>query len=154
MRKLMVIIVASLFFASVAVMAQRPEQPISQGNFAILLASSLNNPAPAGGWNTTSAPAFLMSLNISPISGVWLPSANLKEGDLAHMVRILGLNFYSTQPNAPVTWVKAKSLIMRYQNYFKKINLRAMASDKTTATHIATGVGGTEAAAPASPATP
>ena len=156
MRKILVVLALSLLFVSVAAMAQRPEDPISQGDFAVLLASSLNQPAPSGGWNKMSAPAFLNGLKISPSSGVWLPSATLKEGDFAFVLRLLGLNVYATQPDSPVTWGKVRAMLGRYQDYFRKIRLKGLASDATTTTHINTGTGGedAEAPAPASPVVP
>lgn len=153
MRKILVVLALSLLFVSVAVMAQRPQDPISQGDFAILLASSLNRPAPSGGWNNMSAPAYLSSLSISPSSGVWLPSATLNEGDFAYVLRLVGLNVYATQPDSPVTWEKARAMMAKYQDFFRKINLKALANDHTTTTRINTGVGGDDSAAPA-PASP
>lgn len=153
MRKILVVLALSLLFVSVAAMAQRPEDPISQGDFAVLLASSLNKPAPSGGWNKMSAPAYLSSMSISPSSGVWLPSATLNEGDFAYVLRLLGLNVYATQPDSQVTWGKARAMVGQYQDFFRKINLKGLASDATNTTHIDTGIGGDDAEAPA-PASP
>jgi len=153
MRKILVVLAVSLLFVSVAALAQQTNDPISQGDFAVLLASSLNKPAPSGGWNKMSAPAYLSSLSISPSSGVWLPSATLKEGDFAYVLRLLGLNYYATQPDASVTWGKVRAMLAQYQDFFRKISLKGLASDATNATHINTGIGGDDAEAPA-PASP
>ena len=156
MRKLVLAVIAGLFLVSFAAMAQKPETPISQGDFAILLASSLNRPAPNGGWTAANASTFLAGLNITPTSGAWSPAATLKEGDLAHILRIMGLNFYSTAPDDVVTWARAESVIARFRDYFRSFNLQARSLDNNTTTHIYTGIGGTEAGAPApaSPSTP
>jgi len=153
MRKILVVLVLSLLFVSVASLAQRPDDPISQGDFAVMLASSLNKPAPSGGWNKMSAPAYLSSLSISPSSGVWLPSANLKEADFAYVLRLLGLNYYASDPDASVTWGKVRAMLSQYQDFFRRIDLRGRASDKTNTTHIDTGIAGDDAEAPA-PASP
>ncbi len=156
MRKIALTVIAGLFLVSFAVVAQKPEASISQGDFAILLASSLNRPAPNGGWTTSNAPAFLAGLDITPANGAWSPAATLKESDLAHILRLMGLNFYSTAPNDIVTWGRARSVIARFRDYFRSFNLPARSLDHNTTTHIYTGIGGTEAGAPApaSPSTP
>ena len=153
MRKILIVVALSLLFVSVASFAQQANDPISQGDFAVLLASSLNKPAPSGGWNKMSAPAYLSSLSISPSSGVWLPSATLKEGDFAYVLRLLGLNYYAAEPDSSVTWGKVRAMLSQYQDFFKRIDLRGKASDATNTTHIDTGIGGDDAEAPA-PASP
>jgi hypothetical protein len=156
MRKVLVIAALAALVVSVAAFAQKADSPISQGDFAALLASNLNRPAPGGGWNGTNAPPYLASLGLTPLAGAWSSTATLKEGDLAHILRLLGQNFYSTQPESPVTWAKANSVLAGLRDFFKTYNPVAKAANQTTTTKINTALGGADAGAPtpASPSTP
>jgi hypothetical protein len=148
------LIAALLLLTATVVMAQKGSDPISQGDFAALLASHLNTPVPAGGWNGTNAPAFLSSIGLTPVSGAWTPAATLTEGDLVHILRLMGMSYYTTEPNNPVTWAHANAVLLRFGDFFRKYNLVARAVDGSTTTHIYTGIGATSAGAPASPSTP
>ncbi len=155
-RHIMVLIAVVLLSAVVAVFAQSGESDVNQGQFAVLVASSLNAPVPPGGWTPNSAANFLSSQGLVPQSGAWVPAAQLTEGEMTYVLRLMGLNVFTAQPNASVTWAKARELVARYQDFFRTYQFVHRSTDKTTTTHIYTGVGGENggAPAPASPSTP
>lgn len=133
------------------------QDPITQGDFAVLLASNMNATAPSGGWKPLTATRFLAGAEITPISGAWNVTAKLTEGNLAHIMRLMGLNFFSTRPEQIVTWAKANALIGQYRAKFLAYIIHGAASDNSTTTHIETAVGGYGPAVnlpPASPAVP
>jgi len=127
--------------------------PISQGDFAVLLASNMKAPAPAGGWTPSSATAFLSGLNLTPLSGTWSPAETLKDGNLVHILRQMGQPYYSVEPDSPVTWGKAYEVMGKFADFFKVylVNGRTGSNDSTT--HVYTGMGNSAAGAPA-PASP
>lgn len=156
MRKgFIVTAVLALSLLSLSAFAAAPEDPISQGDFAVLLIGVMNKPAPSGGWTPAGATQTLGQAGIAPQTGFWNTAAVLKEGDLAVILRRTGLNFFSTQPEAVVTWAKAEAVLGQYRDFFRAFHLHGRVPAATT-THVHTGVGGQDAAAPApaSPATP
>ena len=155
-RKLILIsVVISLVLATSLLWAGATNDPISQADFAALLASNLKAPVPAGGWTTTNAPVFLTSIGLSPMSGAWNGSAMLNDGDLVHILRQMGQPFYSAEPDSIVTWGRAYAVLAQFQDFFRTYTTNRTASNDTT-THIYTGMGTTAAGAvaPASPSTP
>ena len=155
-KRMMLLVAAALLCLATAALAQPPESSITQGQFAVLLASNLNAPAPASGWSPASATAFLQSQGLVPRSGAWSSETDLTEGDMAFIFRMMGLNVFTADPNTTVTWAKAKELMGRYRDFFRTYRLVHHSTDNTTTTHIYTGVGGENGAAPApaSPSTP
>lgn len=154
MRRVVVIAIAALLFLSLAAFAQKGSDPITQGDFAVLLAAHLHQPAPAGGWTPASAAPFLTGLGLTPVSGAWSPGTGLTEGDLVHILRLMGQDYYSPDPNSPVTWARAEAVLNRFTDFLRRYNLVARSADGDTTTHIYTGIGATSSAAPASPSTP
>jgi len=150
-----ILIASSLLFLAVSAFAASPEDPISQGDFAVLLLGVMNKPAPSGGWTPAGATQTLGQAGIAPPTGFWNTAAVLKEGDLAGILRRTGLNFFSTQPEEVVTWAKAQAVLGQYRDFFRAFHLHGQVPAATT-THVNTGLGGQDAAAPApaSPATP
>lgn len=144
MRKLMIMLLAGLFLiATGAVWAQDTHAAITQGDFAVLLASKMNSPAPSGGWTPPKAAKFLADLGLTPISGAWNLTAQLKEGNLAHIMRLLGVNVFSTSPDSIVTWGKAIATLSKYGDAMANYSPTSRTDDLTTTTHINTGIGGT-----------
>ncbi len=154
MRRIVLIAIAGLLLLSLATFAQKGSDPISQGDFAALLAGHLNQPVPAGGWNAANATAFLTGLGLVPTAGSWNPTAILTDGDLVHILRLMGPNYFSPDPNAQVTWARAQAVLNRFGDFLHRYNLVARSSDGTTTTHVYTGIASTSSAAPASPSTP
>ena len=155
MRKTSVVMLSALMLLVFgAVWAQDNQSPITQGDFAVLLASNMNAAAPNGGWKPQTAAKFLSNQNITPISGACNLGAKLTEGNLAHIMRLMGLNFYSTTPDLVVTWAKANALIGQYRDKFMAYKINAVASDDSTTTHILSAVGSGSEATNLPPATP
>lgn len=155
-RKLILIsVVASLVLAASLLWAGATNDPITQGDFAALLADNLKAPVPAGGWNASNAPVFLTSIGLSPMNGSWNAAEKLNDGNLVHILRQMGQPFYSAEPDSIVTWGRAYAVLAQFQDFFKTYAINRTASNDTT-THIYTGMGTTAAGAvaPASPATP
>ena len=121
--------------------------PIKQGDFAVLLASELNQPVPPGGWTPENARPFLSGLGLAPISGTWTKDDVLNEGNLVHMLRVLGGSVFSARPDDQVTWGKAYAVLAEYRDMFRSFAL-GKTNKITTTTHIYTGVGGVAAGAP------
>ncbi|MGC8724808.1 MAG: hypothetical protein ACP5VF_13200 [Acidobacteriota bacterium] len=155
-KRMMLLVAAVLLCLATAALAQPPGSSITQGQFAVLLASNMNAPAPTGGWSPASATAFLQSQGLVPRSGAWSSEVDLTEGDMAFIFRMMGLNVFTADPDATVTWAKAKELMGRYRDFFRTYRLAHHSMDNTTTTHIYTGVGGGNGGAPepASPSTP
>jgi len=146
MRKVSVILLSVLMFLAFgAIWAQDNQNPITQGDFAVLLASNMNAAPPNGGWKPQTAARFLADTGVTPISGAWNLNAKLTEGNLAHIMRLMGLNFYSTRPDQIVTWAKANAIMGQYRDRFLAYKVHSVASDDTTTTHIYTGPAGTDA---------
>lgn len=128
---------------------------ISQGDFALLLVKHTATPSPQGGWTIDSAVNLLQEVGVTPIStSGWDVNKNLIEGDLAHIMRTIGLPLYTVNPDAPVTYGRANAVFFRYDDFFKNFNLKIKTIYGTTTTHVDTAVGGSDALAPASPTTP
>ena len=155
MRKVSVILLSALMLLAFgAVWAQDNHSPITQGDFAVLLASNMNAAAPNAGWKPQTATRFLADTGVTPISGAWNLGAKLTEGNLAHVMRLMGLSFYSTTPDQVVTWAKANAIIAQYRDKFMayKINSSTLADSSTT--HIQTGIGTPSEATNLPPASP
>lgn len=153
-RKVLVLTLAILAtLACGLVWAANTHDPISQGDFAVLLASNLKAPEPAGGWTPGSATAFLSGLNLTPISGTWTPSETMKDGNLVHILRQMGQPYYSIEPDTDVTWGKAYEVMGKFADFFKTYLANGRTASNDTTTHIYTGMGTTAAGAPA-PASP
>ena len=153
MRKILVLMaLGTLCFAATAWAGN--QDPIPQGEFAAILASHLNAPPPPGGWTAPEAISFLTSRGIVPESGSFDPGATLNERTMTHMLRIIGLSIYSSQPDALVTYAKAYAVFNRYDDFFRNYNLATKTVGGDTTTHVDTGLAGTDAVSPASPSTP
>ncbi len=153
-RKTMVLTLAGLALMACSLLwAANTNDPISQGDFAVLLASNLKAPAPAGGWTPTSAGSFLSSLGLSPLSGTWDPAAKMNDGNLVHILRLMGQPYYSPEPDSLVTWGKAYAVIAQFNDFFSTYPVSARTASNDTTTHIYTGMGASSAGAPA-PASP
>ena len=155
MRKMSVILLSALMLSAFgAVWAQDNNSPITQGDFAVLLASNMNAAAPNGGWKPQTAARFLANTGVTPISNAWNLTAKLTEGNLAHIMRLMGLNFYSTRPDEVVTWAKANAIMGQYRDKFMAYKVNSAASDDSTTTHIQTGIGTPSEATNLPPASP
>jgi hypothetical protein len=154
MRKILVFAaLATLCFAA-ASWAAKNQDPIPQGDFAAVLASHLNTPAPPGGWTSPEAVTFLTSKGIVPETGSWQAGGTLNERTMTHVLRLVGLSIYSPQPDAVVTYEKAYAVFNRYDDFFRNYNLANLTTTGETTTHISGGLAGTDSVAPASGNTP
>ncbi len=147
-RILWCVAACAVLMLGAATLAYNSQDPITQGDFAVLLAGHLNAPAPQGGWSPESATSFLSGLGLAPLSGNWDASAQLNEGNMVHVLRDMGLALYSTAPDTTVTWGKANAMFFRYDDFFRSYKLKTLTVQGTTTTHINTGVAGTPSAAP------
>ena len=127
---------------------------ITQGDFALLLVKHTSTPRPAGDWSQESALSLLQDVGVLPFSGGWEAGAELTEGDMAHILRQVGLNIFSVNPDEKVTWGRANAVFYRYDDFLKNTNLKTRTAYGTTTTHVDTSLGGSDALAPASPVTP
>jgi hypothetical protein len=155
-KKLLVISLVTITVLACGMLwAVETHDPITQGDFAALLASNLKAPVPAGGWTASNAPAFLSSIGLSPMSGTWAAAEKLNDGTLVHILRQMGQSYYSAEPDSIVTWGRAYAVIAQFQDFFGTYAINRTASNDTT-THIYTGMGAIAAGgvAPASPSTP
>jgi len=155
-KKLLVISLATISILACGLLwAAETHDPITQGDFAALLASNLKAPVPTGGWTASNAPAFLSSIGLSPMNGTWAAAEKLNDGNLVHILRQMGQAYYSPEPDSIVTWGRAYAVLAQFQDFFKTYALNRVAKNDTT-THIYTGLGATAAGAPApaSPSTP
>jgi len=155
-KKLLVISLVTISILACGLLwAGETNDPITQGDFAALLASNLKAPVPAGGWTPSNAPAFLSSIGLSPLNGTWAAAEKLNDGNLVHILRQMGQAYYSPEPDSIVTWGRAYAVLAQFQDFFRTYAINRTASNDTT-THIYTGMGTTAAGAvaPASPATP
>jgi len=148
-RLIWAIVAVAVLALGLSAWAYSSQDPITQGDFAVLLASHLKTAVPQGGWTPESAASFLGGLGLAPLSGGWEVSAQLNEGNMVHVLRVMGLALYSTAPDTVVTWGKANGVFYRYDDFFKNYNLKIRTVQGIETTHIDTGVGGTESAAPA-----
>lgn len=146
--KRIAIVLAALALCSFGLFADN-QSPITQGEFATLLASNLKAPVPQGGWTADSAIQMLSGLGLNPISGAWESGTQLNEGNMVKILRSMGLAVYSTNPDAVVTKAKANSVFTTYDDFFQNWNLKTKTLQKVTTTHIDTGVAGTSAQSPA-----
>lgn len=153
-RILVALAVVTLF--SLGVLADN-QAPITQGEFAVLLASNLKAPAPQGGWTPESAIQMLTGIGLSPLNGSWQSGSQLNEGTMVHILRDMGLALYSTAPDAIVTKAKANAVFFRYDDFFQNYIMKTKTVGGDNTTHIDTGVAGSESGAPdgiAPPASP
>jgi hypothetical protein len=127
---------------------------IKQGDFALILVGHTSTPAPQGGWTIDSAVSLLQDIGIAPFSGSWSSEQEMTEGDMAHIMRLLGLPIYSVNPDEKVTWGRANAVFYRYDDFLKNFNLKTRTVYGSTTTHVDTAVGGSDSLAPASPTTP
>ncbi len=141
--------VLSALALGLAAFAYSSQDPITQGDFAVMLASHLKTAVPQGGWTPETASNFLSGLGLAPLSGGWEVTAQLNEGNMVHVLRAMGLALYSTSPDTVVTWGKANGVFFRYDDFFKNYNMKIRTVQGDETTHIDTGVGGSESAAPA-----
>jgi len=130
-KLILICVAASLLFAGSVLWAGATNDPITQGDFAALLASNLKTPVPAGGWTPSNAPAFLSGIGLSPMSGTWNGSARLNDGDLVHILRQMGQAFYSPEPDSIVTWGRAYAVLAKFQDFFKTYAINSTASHDT-----------------------
>lgn len=154
MRKMLVILAVGTLCLAATAWAANNQDPIPQGEFAALLASHLNAPAPPGGWTAPEAITFLTSKGITPPSGTFEAGATLNERTMTHLLRVIGLSIYSSQPDAVVTYARANAVFHRYNDFFHNYNLSTRTSGGEATTHIDTAMGGTDAVSPASQSTP
>ncbi len=148
-RLVLAIAAVAVLALGLSAWAYSSQDPITQGDFAVLLASHLKTAVPQGGWTPESAATFLGGLGVAPISGGWEVAAQLNEGNMVHVLRAMGLALYSTAPDTVVTWGKANGVFYRYDDFFKNYNMKIRTVQGIETTHIDTGVGGTESGAPA-----
>lgn len=154
-RTLIVAVVLALLACTLS-WAAETNDPINQGDFAVLLASSLKATAPASGWTAATATTFLRDLGLAPIGGTWSPAEPLKEGNLVNILREMGQPYYSVEPDSIVTWGQAYTVMARFADFFRSYPAVARTNSNDTTTHIYTGMGSTAAGgvAPASPSRP
>lgn len=154
--KRILVALALVALCSLGVLADN-QAPITQGEFAVLLASNLKAPTPQGGWTPESAIGLLSGLGLSPMNGAWEAGSQLNEGNMVHILRDMGLALYSTAPDAVVTKAKANAVFFRYDDFFENFILKSKTVQGLNTTHVDTGIGGTTSGAPdgiAPPASP
>jgi len=154
MRMKYIVMVVTVFILSTTCLMADNKDIITQGDFCLLLVNHTNTPKPQGGWTADTAIAMLQDVGVLPFSGSWNPSEELTEGDMAHILRQVGLSIFSVKPDEKVTWGRANAVFFRYDDFFKNYNLKNRTVYGTTTTHVDTSVGGSDAVAPASPVTP
>src|SRR5512142_811282 len=94
-KRTLIVAVALAVLACTLAWAAETKDPISQGDFAVLLASNLKATPPAGGWTPATAETFLKDMGLTPISGAWTTAEPLKEGNLVNILRQMGQPYYS-----------------------------------------------------------
>jgi hypothetical protein len=151
--KYLILAMLVIILGTVSLMADNKDI-IKQGDFALLLVNHTATPAPQGGWTQDSALTLLQEIAVLPFSGNWSPGEDLTEGDLAHIMRQVGLSIFSVRPDEKVTWGRANAVFYRYDDFLKNFNLKTRTVYGTTTTHVDTAVGGSDSLAPASPTTP
>jgi hypothetical protein len=155
-KRTLIVAVALAVLACTLAWAAETKDPISQGDFAVLLASNLKAAPPAGGWTPATATAFLKDMGLAPIGGAWNPTEPLKEGNLVNILREMGQPYYSVEPDTIVTWGQAYTVMARFADFFRTYPAVARTGSNDPTTHIYTGMGSTAAGgvAPASPSRP
>ena len=148
-----VIAILMVILGTTALMADNKDI-ITQGDFALLLVKHTATPRPQGDWTQESAVSLLQDVGVLPFSGGWNASEELTEGDMAHILRQVGLNIFSVNPDEKVTWGRANAVFFRYDDFLKNTNLKTRTAYGTTTTHVDTSLGGSDALGPASPVTP
>lgn len=151
--KFVVLAVMMMILGTASLMADNKDI-ITQGDFALLLVKHTATPRPTGDWTQDSALSLLQDVGVLPFSGGWEAGTELTEGDMAHILRQVGLNIFSVNPDEKVTWGRANAVFFRYDDFFKNTNLKTRTAYGTTTTHVDTSVGGSDSLAPASPTTP
>jgi hypothetical protein len=149
MRKILVLVAVGMLCLSASAWAVTNQDPIPQGEFAAILASHLNAPPPPGGWTAPEAVSFLSQRGITPETGNWEAGATLNERTMTHLLRVIGISIYSSQPDAVVTYAKAIAVFNRYDDFFRNYNLATKTSGGDNTTHVDTALAGTDAVAPA-----
>jgi hypothetical protein len=89
-----------------------PDDGITQGEFAVLLAEALKLPSPGSGWKPESAAAALaaQAVPLRPTGG-WKIAEILKEGDFLQILAPTQYRPAPVNPAAPVTTLQAYSLL-------------------------------------------
>jgi len=155
-KRILIVAVALALMTCTLAWAAETKDPITQGDFAVLLASNLKAAVPAGGWTATTAEAFLKDLGLTPIGGAWSAAEPLREGNLVNILRQMGQPYYSVEPDSIVTWGQAYAVMAQFSDFFRTYPTVARTSSNDTTTHIYTGMGSVAAGAiaPASPSRP
>ena len=154
MKAKYVVIAALMVILGTSLLMADNKDIITQGDFALLLVNHTATPRPQGGWTQEAALTLLQDIGVLPFSGGWSAGEELTEGDMAYVLRQVGLSIYSARPDEKVTWGRANAVFYRYDEYFKNFNLKTKTAYGTTTTHVDTAVGGSDALSPASPTTP
>ena len=155
MRRFLIAFAAVILILSgTSVFCQSGTAPVTQGQFAVMLASHLKTPVPPGGWDDAKATAFLLGISLAPVNGTWNASANLREGDLVHILRLMGLSYYSPDPDKSVTFAEASAIFYRFESFFEKYIIVARTPSGDTTSHIYSGIGSSSSGGVASPSKP
>jgi len=149
MKKTTICVAVLLVFVVGSFATPDNHDPIPQREFAALLASHLDAESPVGGWTPQDAIPFLSELMLIPIAGEWDAGATLNEGNMAHILRLMGIPIYTNSPDEVVTFARAHAVFYRYDEYIQQWNLRTLTTGGETTTHVDTGLPGSSAAAPA-----
>jgi hypothetical protein len=134
-----------------------PARAITQGEFAVLLASTLRLRPPRRGWSAADATTALSTLRLQAgqAGGVvpprgWRLDSPLTEGDLAFVLAYLGLNVIPREPGRPITQEEAEQVLARLASLFRSLSPAAYSAAPASWNPLSLG----NPRAPLSPSTP
>lgn len=114
---------------------KKPEEVITQGEFAILYVKALRIPSPPGGWTPQSAANQLTALGIEPKEG-WKLDEILTEAVLIDLVSYIGIPIFTHKPDKAVTRALANYIFVRYEKFFRVFQPFVDTTSGKTATYI------------------
>jgi hypothetical protein len=134
------------------------ERAMLEGEFAVRLVESLRLRAPRGGWTPETAAATLATLRlrgteaagVTPAAG-WRVDRPLTEGELAVLLRHLGLQLYSKRPAHVISVCDGVLILGKLNGLFRSLAPAALRVDGGASRALNLGNPG---AAPLSPSTP
>jgi hypothetical protein len=134
-----------------------PARAITQGEFAVMLASTLRLRPPRRVWSAADASTALSALRLQAAQAVgvvppggWRLDGPLSEGDLAVLLAHLGLHVIPQDPERPITPEEAEQVLARLASLFRSLSPAAYASSPAGPSPISPG----NPRAPLSPSTP
>jgi len=114
---------------------KKPEEVITQGEFAILYVKALRIPSPPGGWTPQSAANQLTALGIEPKEG-WKLDEILTEAVLIDLVSYIGIPMFTHKPDKAVSRALANYIFIRYEKFFRVFQPFVDTTSGKTATYI------------------